>query len=185
MIHRRRYATFAQLIACTSLLLTLAACGGARAEVAPSAAPEDSPQAIAASPIASITGIDQTQLDVCAMLPRDKVEAAIGELTKPPQKSLAIGNEVGCEYVVDQGRAYEITIYNLDRWDLIPQMFDDITAVPGIGDAAYSTKEVGGTALYVLLRDRAVVAARVNGANTEPFRRLLSLALAQVPEQGF
>jgi hypothetical protein len=182
MIFTIRSAKIAQLIALTGLLLTLAACGGARADTEPSTAPEASPQAAFESPIASGPGIDQTKLDVCAMLPQDKVEAAIGVLTKPPQKSLAIGNEVGCEYVVDQGRAYEITIYNLDRWDLIPQMFDDVTVTSGIGDGAYATKEVGGgTALYVLLRDRAVVGARVNGANTEPFRQLLDLALAQVP----
>ena len=182
MIFTNRYAKFAQSIALTGLLvLTLAACGGTRAAVEPSTAPAASPEATLVSPIAASPGIDQTKLDVCALLPQDKVEATIGALTEPPKKSLAIGNEVGCEYVVDQGRAYEITVYNLDRWDLIPQMIDGATATSGIGDGAYATKEVGGgTALYVLLRDRAVVAARVNGANTAPFRQLLNLALAQV-----
>jgi hypothetical protein len=116
------------------------------------------------------------------MLPQGKVEAAIGALAEPPKKSLAIGSEAGCEYVVDQGRAYEITVYNLDRWELIPQFVDGATATSGIGDGAYTAKEVGGgTAMYVVLRDRAVVGARVNGANTAPFRQLLKLALEKVP----
>jgi hypothetical protein len=62
-------------------------------------------------------------------------------------------------------------------------MFSDVTATPRIGDGAYAAKEVGGgTALYVLLRDRAAVAARMNGANTAPFRQLLNLALEQIPQ---
>jgi hypothetical protein len=183
VILTHRYATFARSIALSGLLLlALAACGGAPAAQEPSAASQDSPEVILPSPLAGGPGIDQTKLDVCALLPKDKVEAAIGALTEPPKQSLAIGNEVGCEYVVDQGRAYEITIYNLDRWDLIPQFIDGATATSGIGDGAYAAKEVGGgSALYVLLRDRAVVGARVNGANTAPFRQLLHLALDQIP----
>jgi hypothetical protein len=184
MLFTNRYITFARSIAlCGVLMLTLAACGGTSATAEPSAAQADSSQVTLPSPSAAGTGIDQTKLDVCALLPQDKVEAAIGALSEPPKKSLAIGDEVGCEYVVDQGRAYEITVYNLDRWDLIPQFIDGATATSGIGDAAYVAKEVGGgTALYVLLRDRAVVGARVNGANTAPFRQLLNLALERVPQ---
>jgi len=184
MILTHRYARFAWSIALSGLLLlTLAACGAAPIAEELSTAPEDSPQVILPSPLVGGPGIDQAKLDVCALLPQDKVEAAIGALSEPPKHSLAIGNEVGCEYVVDQGRAYEVTIYNLDRWDLIPQFIDGATMTSGIGDGAYAAKEVGGgTALYVLLRDRAVVAARVNGANTAPFQQLLNLALERVPQ---
>lgn len=184
MILIHRYAKFARLIALSGLLmLTLAACGTTIAAEDSSAATTDSPEVTLPSPIAAGTGIDQTKLDVCALLPLDKVEAAIGALTEPPKPSLAIGDEVGCEYVVDQGRAYEITIYNLDRWELIPQFIDGATATSGIGDGAYTAKNIGGgTKLYVLLHNRAVVGASVNGANTEPFRQLLNLALEQVPE---
>jgi hypothetical protein len=188
MVHTITFTGRARFILCAILLIAaLAACGGARTDGAPSAATDASvaPPAPIASPSASIDvggpGIDQTKLDVCALLPRDQVEAAIGALTEAPKPSITIASEVGCEYVVDQGRGYEITVYNLDRWELIPTFIDGTTPVVGIGDGAYAAKAVGGgTALYVLLRGRAVVGARVNGADTSQFRRLLDVALARV-----
>src|SRR5215217_5068499 len=179
----------ARFILCAILLVAaLVACGGARTDGVPSATTDASvapPPAPIASPNASTDaggpGIDQTKLDVCALLPRDQVEAAIGALTEAPKPSITIGSEVGCEYVVDQGRGYEIMVYNLDRWELIPTFIDGTTPVAGIGDGAYAAKAVGGgTALYVLLRGRAVVGAQVNGADTSQFRRLMDVALAQV-----
>jgi hypothetical protein len=189
MVRTITFTGRARFILCAILLVAaLTACGGARTDGVPSAATDASvapPPAPIASPNARTgaggPGIDQTKLDVCALLPRDQVEAAIGALTEAPKPSITIGSEVGCEYVVDQGRGYEITVYNLDRWELIPTFIDGTTPVAGIGDGAYAAKGVGGgTALYVLLRGRAVVGARVNGADTPQFRRLLDVALARV-----
>lgn len=128
-------------------------------------------------------GIDQTKIDVCAKLPRGQVEAAIGPLVEDPKPSISIGSEVGCDYVVDQGRGYGVTIYNLDRWDLIPQTLD-VTPVPDLGDGAYlQRRDVDGShQLFVLVRDRAVVGVSVNGADTPQLRQLLDLALDSVRE---
>jgi hypothetical protein len=185
MVRTITFTGHARFILCAILLVAaLAACGGARTDGAPSAATDASvapPPAPIASPNASTgaggPGIDQTKLDVCALLPHYQVEAAIGALTEAPKPSIAIGSEVGCEYVVEQGRGYEIMVYNLDRWELIPTFIDGATPIAGIGDRAYAAKAVGGATLYVLLRGRAVVGARVNGADTPQFRRLLEVAL--------
>ena len=72
----------ARFILCAILLMaTLAACGGGSAGSADTAAPPaPSPASPSASTDAGGPGIDQTKLDVCALLPRDQVEAAIGAL---------------------------------------------------------------------------------------------------------
>ncbi|MBC8074507.1 MAG: DUF3558 family protein, partial [Chloroflexales bacterium] len=172
----------ARLALCALLFAyALAACGGPTPTA--STAPYDNvaaPTSAAASSDAIGLGIDQTRLDVCALLPRAEVEAAIGTLVDEPKQSLAIGDEVGCGYLVDQGRGYEVLVYNLDRWELLPQ-FLDVSPVAGLGDGAYAEKRVGGgVTLYVLLRERAVVSVGVNGADTPQLRQLLSLALAQI-----
>ena len=96
---RVQFALFALLFTCA-----LAACGGGRTDEAAypdssqSAAQEESAPSFA-SPVtprdADGAGIDQTTIDVCALLPRAEVEAAIGALEEEPTKSLAIGSEVG------------------------------------------------------------------------------------------
>jgi hypothetical protein len=189
MTHIIRYVRRAQVaLGALVLACALAACGAGPGEAAygdsASGTSEEGSEAVFVSPItpqgAGRPGIDQTKIDVCALLPRLQVEAAIGPLEEEPRRSLAIGSEVGCEYTVAQGRGYEVSVYNLDRWDLIPQLMD-VTPVGGLGDGAFAEKQVGGgVALYVLLRDRAVVGARVNGADTPQLRKLLGLALDSV-----
>lgn len=163
------------------LALLLTACGSTQNNLEASTSGVEDPSPVNSVFMTGGPGIDPTAIDVCAELPREKVEAAIGPLTEEPTASIAIGSEVGCDYVVEQGRVYEMTIYNLDRWDLIPQ-FLDVTPVPDLGDSAYVQHSAvnGGTQLFVLVRDRAVVSASVNGADTPQLRKLLDLAIAEV-----
>jgi hypothetical protein len=186
LIMKRTFRALSSAAALLALLLALAACGAATYDNQPAAGataavgvttPQLSSDDITGGPAGSGPGIDQTRIDVCALLPRPQIEAVIGVLTKLPQPTIAIGDEVGCKYVVDQGRAYSVTIYNLDRWELLPT-FLEVEPFEGLGDGAYSEQRVGGaTALYVLLRNRAVVGVDVNGADTPQLRQLLDLAL--------
>lgn len=189
MLRITSYVRRTRLALCALLFASaLAACGSPTPTASTAtdngyAAPASAEVAPTSSSVAADAGgpgIDQTTLDVCALLPRAEVEAAIGALEEEPEKSLAIGSEVGCEYTVSQGRGYEVSVYNLDRWELLPQ-FLDVSPVAGLDDGAYTEKRVGGgVTLYVLLRDRAVVSVGVNGADTPQLRQLLSLALGRV-----
>lgn len=195
---RTRATRYRTLILVLLALLALAACGSASsssgddsyrndtgaataatAAIAPAASADDAQHNDAAAD--AETGIDQTKLDVCATLPRDKIEAIIGPLAQAPKPSISVGREVGCEYGIDEGRRYAVVVYNLDRWQLIPQ-FIDVTLVPGLGDGAYLEHRSadGSNQLYVLARGRAVVSVGVNGADTPQLRQLLDLALASV-----
>lgn len=182
-----------QLFRISLLALALSACGGPTST--PSTVPTsanpiptavgDANSALDSSSSIDVdgSGIDQTKLNVCTMLPRADVEAAIGALSKAPQPTIPIGNEVGCTYVTDQARAYAVSVYNLDRWELFTKGMDG-ESVAGIGDGGWMVKGFEGShTLYVLLRNRAVVGVDVAGADTPQFRKLVDVALAAVPLQ--
>jgi hypothetical protein len=171
------------MIALLLVCALLAACGSATPAATEGGYGSDAAPASDTAAGADIgsSGIDLAKLDVCATMPRAQLERAIGALVEAPKPTISIGTEVGCEYVVDQGRGYSIVVLGLDRWDIIPTFVDGATPIEGLGDGAYTAKEVGGgTSLYVLLRDRAVVNVRVNGADTLQLRQVVDIALANL-----
>ena len=173
------------LLALLLLALSLTACGSvppsdeaaAPEAAAPSAGTLSADEANPDSS-AGADGIDLAALDICATFPQAAVEPITGPLVAAPTPTIAVGNEVGCEYEVDGGRAYTITAYDLDRWELLPDIFD-VRPIPGLGDGAYAATDASERAnLFVLLRNRAVVNVAVNGVETPKLRTLLDAAIA-------
>lgn len=190
MFHSSRFACLHTLALSALLLFIVTACN--RSTLPSSIAPT-SDTALVATPVATEAasasdnntpdaggrGIDQTRLDVCAIVSRTRVEAVIGALAKAPKAILPIGNEVGCHYASD-ARSATISVYNLDRWDLFTQGLEG-TPVSGIGDGGLMVKEVDGShTLYVLLRDRAVVGIHLSGENMQEFRQLVDATQAEI-----
>ena len=190
MLQVLRLSRLGAWMLCMLMCIALAACGNSASTSSTSSTGDIAPSAstieAAATPEGTSTvadvggpGIDQTKLNICAIIPRTSVEAVIGPLAAAPKASLPIGNEVGCDYTSD-ARYVGISVYNLDRWELFTKGLEG-KPVSGVGDGGFMAEEVDGShTLYVLLRGRAVIGVHLSGENMQEFRKLVDATQAQI-----
>ena len=139
------------------LLILLVGCGGEIAEstnipeqdtaVDTNTLTESSSSVTKETEETAATPLDITNLDVCTFIPRDKVATIVGSLRQAPETAEAVGDEErGCTYTTDEGFIYTITIMSLDRWETLMMVLQEPTAVPNLGDEAY-TRDASGDLL--------------------------------------
>jgi hypothetical protein len=140
------------LLVVTLLAAAALACGGTAA-ITPSAptAPVGPLQLTA----------DLTQLDVCAAIPRENIEAVLGRrLSGSPVQTTFDDNpnEAGCAYDAGQdaegNASFAYVIFTpVEVYDSQPLYLDE--AVPGLGEAAYFNNGADARHLWVKVNDSA------------------------------
>jgi hypothetical protein len=167
---------FPLLAALAVLILAGLACGGSSAPSQPKA------------PIAPITiGADLTQIDVCAAIPQEDIEAVMGsQLAKAPERFdyYDTGDSGGCWYEAKKdadGEAHfgYVVLTPVDAYDDQPLYMN--VDVSGIGDAAYFNNGADARQLWVRLDDKvAFVVAFGDVPREEGAQALARLLVAAI-----
>jgi hypothetical protein len=108
----------------------------------------------AAAPAATAAPTNGAPVDVCAAIPKDKVEAAVGKVTGDPTKDEARGSLLGqCSWMTESGMAI-VSARPASEYAGTVSAYKG-TDLPGVGEKAATTNDVGvmvkpaGTAYFV------------------------------------
>jgi len=169
----RIYQPFAAFIL---LILASLACGGTAAPSEPKA------------PIAAMTiGSDLTQIDVCAAIPQEDIEAVMGsKLAKAPERFdyYDTGDTSGCWYEANKdadGEAHfgYVVLTPVEVYENQPLYMN--VDVSGIGDEAYFNNGADARQLWVRIDDKvAFVAAFGDVPREQGAQALARLVVAAI-----
>jgi hypothetical protein len=147
--HMQRARIFQLFFPIAVLTLAALACGGTPAPSEPKV------------PIAPITVVsDLTQIDVCAAIPQEDIEAVMGsKLAKAPERFeyYDTGNTGGCWYEAKKGADGEahfgyVVLTPIDVYENQPLYMN--ADVSGIGDEAYFNNGADARQLWVRIDDK-------------------------------
>jgi hypothetical protein len=130
-----------------------------------------------------------SKVDACALLSQAEIEAVMGPVTYDPHDYTSQGSEQKlCIYVGTvvedgdkvEGKSVSVVVWPVSDWEMLSTARGG--TVSGIGDAAV-TSDLGptGLALWVLVRDRAVVDVEIFPKDMESARKLALKVIEHLP----